>query len=78
MDVRKEILEAFGSIKTAILELFDERYASVIEVAAATTIAIVAATGVQGRGSFQYRDFSNMNPKSLMGSTTQSLLLGAI
>lgn len=58
-DVREAIPE-IGSIKTTMIEFFDERYATMTEVAAAASTIVVST--VQWRGSFQYRDFNNMKP----------------
>ena len=55
-----ELSELFGSIKTAMVEYFDERYAALTETAAA------AAGGGAGRG-FQYRDFDNTKPPTFDG-----------
>ena len=41
--IRAEISEMFGSIKTTLIETFDERYATVIEAIAAAATAPVAA-----------------------------------
>ena len=61
---RAELSELFGSIKTAMVEYFDERYAALTETAAAA--AVVAAWGGAGRG-FQYRDFDNTKPPTFDG-----------
>ena len=42
--IRAEIPDMFGSIKTTLIETFDERYASVNEVVATAATAAVAAT----------------------------------
>lgn len=39
MIVREAITEVFGSIKTTMIKLFEERYAIVTEAAATATIA---------------------------------------
>lgn len=57
--VREAISKVFGSIKTTLIEMFDERYVVVIKAFVATPIA---TTILQGGGSIQYRDFSNTNP----------------
>ena len=44
--IQGAILEVFGSIKTKMIELFDERYVAVSEVVAAATTAVVAVVGV--------------------------------
>ena len=59
--VRGQIPELFGSIKTAMMEYFDDRYAALAETdAAAVASAVTAAGGGVGFGrGFQYRDFDN-------------------
>ena len=37
--IREAILEMLGSIKTTLIETFDERYAAITEAAAATAVA---------------------------------------
>lgn len=37
MTVREVVPEVFGSIKTAMIEMFDERYATVTQVVATVT-----------------------------------------
>ena len=62
-----ELSEMFGSIKTAMVEYFDERYIVLVETTAAAAAAAVAATcGGAGRG-FQYRDFDNTKPPTFDG-----------
>ena len=64
---RAELPELFGSIKTTMVEYFDERYAALTETAAAVaTAAVAAAGGGDGRG-FQYRDFDNTKPPTFDG-----------
>lgn len=41
MASREAILEMFGSIKTDIIKMFDERYIAVTEAAVAATIVII-------------------------------------
>ena len=49
--LRAELPEWFGSIRTAMLEKFDERYAALAETAAAAvTAAVAAAKGRPSRG----------------------------
>ena len=61
----------FGSIKTAMVEYFDERYAALAETAAAAAPSAVTAAGI-GRGgdgrAFQYRDFDNTKPPTFDGT----------
>ena len=52
--VRSEILEMFGSIKTMLIETFDERYAALTEVVAAIATTVVVAARPQGGDSLLY------------------------
>lgn len=54
----------FGSIKTTIVEYFDERYEAFFEATVATAIS---ATGVCARKVFQYRDFDNTESPTFDG-----------
>ena len=60
--VRGQIPEMFGSIKTPMMEYFDDRYASIAETTAAAASAVVAAAGTGTGQAFQYWDFYNMKP----------------
>ena len=60
--IRVEIPEMFGSIKTTMIEIFDDRYAAVTEAAAAVGTATVAAARPQGGNSLLFREFSNTKP----------------
>ena len=62
MSVLEAILNVFRSINTTVIEMFDERYASISDAAVAVATTTIAAARLQGRGSFQYRDFSNTMP----------------
>lgn len=62
MTVKEAIPYMFGSVKTAMIKLFDEHYLVVTEVVAAATIVVVAFVSVKGRGVMHYRDFNNMTP----------------
>ena len=42
--IRAEIPEMFGSIKTTLIETFDEKYAALSEAAVAAATAAIAAT----------------------------------
>ena len=64
---RAELPELFGSIKTAMVEYFDERYAALTETAAAAATAAVAAAGGGASRGFQYRDFDNTKPPTFDG-----------
>ena len=52
----------FGSIKTAMVEYFDEQYAALSEAATVAATAAVAAVGINVGRAFQYRDLDNTNP----------------
>ena len=60
----------FGSIKTVMVEYFDERYAALAETAAAAATSAVTAAGVGGGAgrAFQYRDFDNTKPPTFDGT----------
>ena len=66
-DVWGSIPEFFGSIKTTMIELFDDRYAAFSEVVVAATTAAVAAMGIYRERSFHYRDFDNTKPMKFDG-----------
>ena len=60
--VRGQIPEMLGSIKSTMVEYFDERCAAITETAVVVaTIAVMVAGGGASRAS-QYRDFGNMKP----------------
>nr|KAJ0188655.1 hypothetical protein LSAT_V11C900501560 [Lactuca sativa] len=78
---RAELPELFGSIKTTMVEYFDERYASLIETAAATaTTAVTAAGRGAGRGRVFLRALKLVSDKTkkntegayVQGMTTSS------
>lgn len=64
---RAELPELFGSIKTAMVEYFDERYAALVETAAAVATVTVAIAGGGADRDFQYRDFDNTEPPTFDG-----------
>ena len=64
---RAELSELFGSIKTAMVEYFDERYADLAETVAAAAAAAVAAEGGGAGQGFQYWDFDNTKPPTFDG-----------
>ena len=69
--LRAQLPEMFGSIKTVMVEYFEERYAALAETAAATATSAVTAAGVGGGGAdraFQYQDFDNMKPPTFDGT----------
>ena len=64
--VRGQIPEMFGSIKTAMMEYFDEKYAALAETAAtAATTDVTVAGGGAGR-AFQYGTSITRSPRHLM------------
>ena len=70
--IRAEIPKIFGSIKTTLIEKFDERYVVVTETAAAATTPAVAAARPQGVDSLLFHEFSNTKPPNFDG--TQDLI----
>ena len=50
-EVREAILEVFGSIKTTLINMFDEHYATIAKAAAVVTTATISATKFHGGGS---------------------------
>ena len=66
--IRAEIPEMFGSIKTTLIETFDERYAALSEAAAAAATAAIAAARPQGGDALLFREFSNTKPPEFDGT----------
>ena len=66
--IRAEIPEMFGSIKTTLMETFDERYAALTEAAATAATAVVAAATPQGGDSLLFREFNNTKPLEFDGT----------
>ena len=58
----------FGSIKTTLIETFDEHYDAVIEVAVAASTAVVAAARPQGGDSLLFWEDSNTKPPEFDGT----------
>ena len=66
---RAQLPEMFGSIKTVMVEYFDERYAALAETAASAAGSAVIAAGGGGAGwGFQYWDFNNTKPPAFDGT----------
>ena len=63
---RAQLPKMFGSIKTAMVEYFDEPYAALAESATAAVIAVIAAAGGGVSRGFQYRDFDKRSHLPLM------------
>ena len=57
----------FGSIKTVMMEFFNDRYATIAETAAIAASAAMAAAGVGTGRAFQYRDSNNTKPPTFDG-----------
>lgn len=57
----------FELVKTSMIELFDDRYATLSEVVVTAATAIVTAIGDQGERTFQYRDFDNTKTPEING-----------
>ena len=64
---RVEFPELFGSMKTAMVEYFDECYAALAETAVAAAAATIETTGGGAGRGFQYRDFDSTKPPTFDG-----------
>ena len=62
MVIKETILGMFGSIMTAMIELFYERYVVVTEVVVVTAIVAVVATRPHEGDLMLYREFNNKKP----------------
>ena len=62
--VRGHIPELFGTINSAMMAYFDDRYVALAETA--TAAATATGGGGASRG-FQYRDFDNTKPSNFDG-----------
>ena len=56
-----------GSIKTTIIELFDDCYVALSEVIVVAATAAVVFVGVRGERAFRYQDFDNTKPLEFDG-----------
>ena len=65
--IQAKILE-IGSIKTTLIETFDERYAAVTKAASAAATTAVATARPQGGDSLLFWEFSNTNPPEFDGT----------
>ena len=68
--IRAEIPEMFGSIKTTLMETFDERYAALTEAAAAAATTAVAAARPQGVTRCCSESSATRSHQSSMGRIT--------
>jgi len=66
--IRAEIPKMVGSIKTTLIDTFDERYVVVTEVVVAVATADVVVARLQGGDSLLFREFSNTNPPEFDGT----------
>ena len=65
--IREAIPEMFRSIKTMLIEIFDERYIVVTEATAAAATVALAAARPQVGDSMLFRQFSNTKPPEFEG-----------
>nr|KAJ0188610.1 hypothetical protein LSAT_V11C900456990 [Lactuca sativa] len=65
--IKEAIPNMFGSIKTTLIETFDERYTAVTEAVAAAT-ATIATARPQGGDSLLFCEFSNTKPPEFDGT----------
>lgn len=61
--VMEAVPEVFGSIKTMMSEMFDERYATVTEVVAFVSTAVVAVAKSHGGDSMSIGSSTTRTPK---------------
>lgn len=59
--VRGQIPNLFGSIKTSMMEFFDDRYNALSKADVVAATVVFAAAGIGTGRAFQYHDFDNMN-----------------
>ena len=64
---RAQLPKVFGYVKTAMVEYFDERYATIAETPSATASTPMAATSSGAGRAFLYRDFDNTKPQTFNG-----------
>ena len=69
--IRGKMPEIFGSIKTTMMEFFDDRYTTIFETAADVASTTVVAAGVGIGRVFQYRDVDIRSPLLLTEFRTQ-------
>ena len=60
--IRGQIPEMFSSIKTTMIEYFNDRYAALSEAIVAAANTIITADRVHGERTFQCQDFNNEKP----------------
>ena len=65
--VRGQIPELFGSIKTAMMEFFDDRYAAYSETTAVTATTTIVAARIGAGRAFQYQNSDNTKPSMFNG-----------
>lgn len=67
MEIRKEIPELFGLVKTMLIEEFDRRYVTVTQAASVVDTTVIVVVGFQRCGLMQYKEFSYMKPPEFRG-----------
>lgn len=65
--VRAATPKVFGSIKIVVIEMFDDRYATIIKVADVAATVVVATMRPHGEDAMQYLEFNNMKPLEFDG-----------
>ena len=65
--IRDQVLELFGSIMTAMMDFFDDRYTAMAENVVVAASVVVVAVGVRQGLVFQYWDFNNTKPPNFIG-----------
>ena len=65
--IREVTPELFGLVKTAMIELFNDRYAALSEVVVTAATMAVVVVGVRGERAFQYLYFDKTKPPELDG-----------
>ena len=68
----------FESIKTTMIETFEECYVVTAEASIAATTAVVAAVTPQGGDSLWYREFINTKPPNLNKAKDPISMMGWI
>lgn len=61
-EIREVILELFWSVKTALIEEFDQHYTVVAQATVVASITVVAIVGSHRGGVMECQEFSYMKP----------------
>ena len=59
---RTQLPDMFGSINTAMVEYFDQRYTALSKDVVVAATIVVATVGISVGTTFQYRDLDNTKP----------------